>query len=158
MFKLVRFVQRLKDRSPILVTPLGSIIPARFARPLKASSSILVRVLPERSRLTNLVLLALKIATTLPEVEAASSRLFTFNLTVYAAAAVLPDKPDRYVSKSVILVKVAAVIGRVLVCDVLYVQVSVSVPAFTVVGGVVIVQLLPQLCAFGSMGMGKKDV
>jgi hypothetical protein len=116
---------------------------------------MLVRVLPERSRLTNLVLLALKIATTLPEVEAASVRLFTFNLMVYAAAAVLSDKPDRYVSKPATVLKVAVVIGRVLVCNVLYVQVSVSVPACTVVGGVVIVQLLPQLCASGSMGMGR---
>jgi len=102
-----------------------------------------------------LVLLSLSTAPTLPESLALPPRLLTFSLTVYAAAAVLSDKPDRYVSKSVISIKVAAVIERVLVCDALYVQISVSSPSCAIVGGVVIVQLLPQLCAFGSMAMGR---
>ena len=141
----------------MLVMPLGSIIPVRFAQLLKALSSIPVNVLPERSRLTNLLLLllSLKIAPTLPEVVELPPRLPTLSLTAYAAVVVLPGKPDKYVSKSATVLKVAVVIERVLVCAELYAQVSVSIPTCDVLGGVVTVQLLLQLCAFGSIAMGR---
>ena len=87
----------------------------RLVQPGKAEYK-LVNVLPERSRLTNLVLLAISTEPRLPEVEELPSRLFTFNLILNVVVAVLVGWLVNHVPNSVTLVNGVRRIGRVSLC------------------------------------------